>query len=249
MNLAKTVVDGIEFYVSPAGETGMSIQGLAVACGVAHNALRYLLKTPGNKLSEKAVKYLQGGGLDLANGKATFIPSFICAEIIEYYAFESKAKGYQAVQVYRKFAKLGIDTWIREMCGVTAQDNNQLVGMLQSILGKMDVLQADVEELKGEKRVMAEVNPGMIIVNEWAKKAPELPPAQQWVTAGEWLDMQGITLTRSEKSIFTQIAADSYKSHKQKFPRKVQRVYRYHYSELGELKAAYRLFELKVINQ
>jgi hypothetical protein len=52
-------------------------------------------------------------GLD----NATVIRSEFCSKVIEYYAFESKYKTKEALFAFRKFAEMGIQTWIQGITG------------------------------------------------------------------------------------------------------------------------------------
>jgi len=128
MNITRVERDGVEFFtIDETGESGMSESGLALLCGVSHQAvnkvLRNLLATwdtdnslepqhrKGVRLQpSKEFKNPRGQNADIS-----LIRAEGCAKVIEYYAFESKYKTEEAVFAYRKFATKGITAWIQEI--------------------------------------------------------------------------------------------------------------------------------------
>jgi hypothetical protein len=130
MNITRVERDGVEFFtINATGESGMSESGLARLCGVTQQAISKLLqnsvttKSPseclgtflGNdfRLQPSGDLAAQLRGLD----NATVIRSEFCSKVIEYYAFESKYKTKEALFAFRKFATMGIQTWIQEITG------------------------------------------------------------------------------------------------------------------------------------
>lgn len=130
--LRKEVRDGIEFFVSNDGdEAGMSQLGLAVFNGVAESTLRALATSFSNsgKLPSETLEALRFKGLQIVDvpglpGKPVkFIPAELCEAITFYYAFEAQRVSPEvrdhARKSYRKFAAIGIKTWILEVTGYT----------------------------------------------------------------------------------------------------------------------------------
>jgi transcriptional regulator with XRE-family HTH domain len=130
MNITRVERDGVEFFtINATGESGMSESGLARLCGVTQQAISKLLqnsvttKSPSEcleplfsndfRLQPSGKIAAQLRGLD----NATVIRSEFCSKIIEYYAFESKYKTKEALFAFRKFAEMGIQTWIQGITG------------------------------------------------------------------------------------------------------------------------------------
>jgi hypothetical protein len=126
MNITLVERDGVEFFtIDATGESGMSESGLARLCGVTQQAISKLLQTSVTTLSSsKCLKAFFGqdfrlqlcpelSGLD----NAKVVRSEFCSKIIEYYAFESKRKTKEAMFAFRKFAEMGIRSWIQGITG------------------------------------------------------------------------------------------------------------------------------------
>lgn len=167
--------DGVQFYISNDGKTtGMSISGLARCCGVNRGAIQYILgittgKTANNQREngtfENTIETLKPytgeyfvdfvGGDNKVENKANVIKSEVCASLIEYYSFESRAKNETALKCYRAFALNGIQGWIKQITGysepVKTEDDKF------EILIKM--LTPQIEELKGLKTKMLQLEP------------------------------------------------------------------------------------------
>jgi hypothetical protein len=112
------LVDGIELYATDF-EYGMNQRELARFCGVDEIQIRRLLDSIVQQNSpSESLNYLTGEDLyfDIFGEKGDkIIRSTACAAICEYYAFESENANETAKFSYRKFAKLGIDSWIRDV--------------------------------------------------------------------------------------------------------------------------------------
>jgi hypothetical protein len=95
----------LAFLKQDASEQGnLSIRGVARMVGVAHQTIHEGLGTPSGKLSQKLI----GQG---------FNPSGLCTDgfspqavilVLEYYAYESKAKAPMAKQLMRTFGTIGL---------------------------------------------------------------------------------------------------------------------------------------------
>jgi hypothetical protein len=114
--------EGIELYATD-DECGMSQKGLGRFVGVDEANIRSVLESiaRGITTSECLKPFI---GIDchlevtgVRNAKV--IKAEVCAAICEYYAFEAKNPTDFAKISYRKFAKLGIVTWIQIATGRT----------------------------------------------------------------------------------------------------------------------------------
>jgi hypothetical protein len=124
MTMTQVIKDGVEFFtIIETGESGMSISGLARLCAVSETSIRNFLAKNGLRTLEaqKRLEVFQEEGFHFEPSwwkTVKIIPSDICANIIEYYAYESsQKKTAEALFAYRKFAKMGIDRWIQSITG------------------------------------------------------------------------------------------------------------------------------------
>ena len=128
MTITRVIRDNVEFFtIDDTGESGMSESGLAVLCGVSHQAINKLLRSlvaTNSDLNHLKTRldgkiWLQPRGLSaLERGKITnlaIVRAKACAAVVEHYAFESRYRTEDATFAYRKFAELGITAWIQEM--------------------------------------------------------------------------------------------------------------------------------------
>ena len=128
MTITRVIRDNVEFFtIDDTGESGMSESGLAVLCGVSHQAINKLLRSlvaTNSELNHLKTRldgkiWLQPRGLSaLERGKIThlaIVRAKACAAVVEHYAFESRYRTEDATFAYRKFAELGITAWIQEM--------------------------------------------------------------------------------------------------------------------------------------
>ena len=128
MTITRVIRDNVEFFtIDETGESGMSESGLAVLCGVSHQAINKLLRSlvaTNNEINHLKTRldgkiWLQPRGLSaLERGKIThlaIVRAKACAAVVEHYAFESRYRTEDATFAYRKFAELGITAWIQEM--------------------------------------------------------------------------------------------------------------------------------------
>ena len=136
MTITRVIRDDVEFFtIDATGESGMSEAGLARLCGVSRqsvmNATREMGVTKNQNLDSKAAsnKYsrLQLKGLTPDErsyiSHFSFISAPVCADVIEYYAIDSRHKTTEALFAYRKFAKQGITNWIQ---GITEWHGNAI---------------------------------------------------------------------------------------------------------------------------
>jgi hypothetical protein len=76
-------------------------------------------KTPSECLKPFADKDFRSQAKLQAQGlnHVTVVKAEVCAAVIEYYAFESRYKTKEALFAFRKFATMGIQSWIQEITG------------------------------------------------------------------------------------------------------------------------------------
>ena len=123
MSILRRELDSIEFFtVQATGESGMSQSGLARMCGVKPHAVNQLLKSVITSFCPDFLKPLQEKELTLGTSyhefkNVTIIKDSVCAVILEWYAFESQRPTEKARQAFRKFAAMGIRTWIQSLTG------------------------------------------------------------------------------------------------------------------------------------
>jgi hypothetical protein len=128
MNITRVERDGVEFFtIDATGESGMSEAGLARLCGVTRQAVMKVLRETGvtkhdeNSLKGASGKYSRVLPKGLTTEERSYISHFsfisasVCADVVEYYAIESRYKTEEALFAYRKFAKQGITTWIQNI--------------------------------------------------------------------------------------------------------------------------------------
>lgn len=128
MTITRVIRDGVEFFtIDATGESGMSESGLAILCGVSHQAVNKFLRdraaTKTGEISFESASYkssrLQPKGLTSEErsyiSNLSIVRAEVCAEVIQYYAFESRNKTPEALYACQKFMTLGITAWIQEM--------------------------------------------------------------------------------------------------------------------------------------
>lgn len=125
--ILKANKDGIEFYtIQATGESGMSISGLARACGVTHPAILKLLhglvtKSPSEILEPFVGETLEDLGLVTKSSlhNVTILKDTFCAAVITHYA---KAGKVEAANNVCRFAAAGIRTFIHSQTGWKPQE-------------------------------------------------------------------------------------------------------------------------------
>lgn len=100
----------------------MSQSGLSRLCGVRPHTINQLIKSVITSSCKDFLKPLQGEELTLPNSyhefkNVTILRDTVCAHILEWYAFESQRPNETAKQAFRKFASMGIRTWIQGITG------------------------------------------------------------------------------------------------------------------------------------
>jgi hypothetical protein len=125
MDILRVERDGAEFFnVVTTGIGGISGSGISRICTVDHRSIeRWAIKiSVGTSKLPKCLEALRGQELELGHrgtkNSRLFLAPF-CAGMIEYYAFEADKPTEAALFAYRKFAKMGIEQWIRSITGWT----------------------------------------------------------------------------------------------------------------------------------
>ena len=239
IQMVQAEVDGIEFYVSIDGtQSGMSISGLARLCGISRPSLQDLLQKiqlnegAGKKSPEtlKAVSskelYLQAN----VDNKAQVIAANVCASVIEYYAFESKAENDTAKFSFRKFASKGMDLWIKAVTGYQKDqipESKEILSLLQQLLVKVDNLEKDSKEYKTLRGRTVNIFPALDkTLEELATEEDCLPEENpQNYTLVEWVatTKKGVFLNNSSKHRLALLVSETYKSVTGSEPKKEHR--------------------------
>jgi len=152
----------IKYYTRvDTGESGMSLRGLANACGVSHIALRKLFeettileevvtKTRGNRfnsLIHNGNDVVTKPGLYLIESPDLHVMRDTpCEQIIYYYAFESRYKKTKARELYRSLAQHGLRSFIQAKTGYRSDQASHHDASLQVSIEAQ--LKREVEELK-----------------------------------------------------------------------------------------------------
>jgi hypothetical protein len=237
-----TIVDGIEFYVSPAGEAGMSIRGLAKLCGVERqsiiNQVEKINSQRGKQITAKEAEALTGEEIMVDNkpadllmettNNARVIRDEACAKIIEYFAFDSIAANKTATFSYRKFARLGIRSWIHQVTGYAqANDLNKLAETMHLLLKEVQDLRVETREYKAIRKQSDSHFPGLneLMEDLAVSEVAALPSGDEdgLFTIAEWLVTRGIMLDKSHLHKLASLSAFTYRTLTQKDPRIVYR--------------------------
>lgn len=240
-----TVVDDIEFYIAPNGEAGMSLNGLARLCGIDPMSLRKHVKKKYLTIGQKAAPMPENADptevddgfdhrpdsveLDIkAFRNARVIRDDVCAEIIEYYAFDSEYATEDALFSYRKFARLGIRAWIHQLVGYAqAHDNFKVLETLNAVLSELKDIKADNRKYKAIRAqndvYFAGLNDLMDEIADTEVKALPSGDEEGRFTVAEWLQTRGITLDKSQLHKLAAMAAFTYRTLAKKDPTIVYR--------------------------
>jgi hypothetical protein len=119
----RKIENEIEFFtIEKTGESGLSISGLAIVCGVSHTAVSQILsKSVASKSSFKSLEPLHGRAFELQLNSeyknATIVCDWACRCVIEYFAFDARKATKNARDSARAFMQAGIRTWIHGVTG------------------------------------------------------------------------------------------------------------------------------------
>jgi hypothetical protein len=175
------VVNGIEFYVSNSGdESGISITGLSIVCGVGYSTITSLINglSDHDKSTYKELEHLRGKTLALtisSNQQAKVIKDEYAADIISYYA----AKGNTvAKESLRKFQTIGIRTWIKEVTGASTGADFSLVQKILNQLLEGQAIANASHAITNARLLSLEQK-----TNGYTKASIEMPGLEKWLTA------------------------------------------------------------------
>jgi hypothetical protein len=160
MSFTRVVENGVEFYtLKDNGASGMSIIGLARLCRVNDKAISYILEQIARKkVRSKRLKHLIGKDLYLGTDTifgALIIRAEVCAAIIRYYAFESKAKTSEALYAFETFAMMGIEAWIQGITGWTPA--------IVAVEPTFEAVEKFINDRIPKGTIAAEIHPGKVI--------------------------------------------------------------------------------------
>jgi hypothetical protein len=127
---AEREIDGVGMGVLSEGTPYLNLRGLARMCGVDHAAIVRItadwLAQPLKPREQKIRELVRSQGADdgvafiavPTNGTIYHaVPAAVCMAVLEYYAFEAKAKSDQAARSYRILARKGFSEFIYAQVG------------------------------------------------------------------------------------------------------------------------------------
>jgi len=239
IQMVQKEVDGIEFYISDDAKlTGLGINGLARLCGVNLYAMQKLLlqvNEPTNRELPKNLQPFTGKVFELLESttnkdNAKVISSELCAAVVEYYAFDSKAANDTAKFSFRKFASKGINSWIKEITGYNESqipESKEIISILREVLLEVSELKQISKEYKNLRGKTVRIFPALDkTLEELAVEEECLPEAKpQNYTLTEWVNLSksGITLDKSTRHRFALLVSETYKSVTGNEPKKEHR--------------------------
>lgn len=231
-----TNVNDIELYVSKDGlQSGMSQSGLARLCGISEAALRKCLGDR-TKLATICSKPAAPDDLYLvlsSTQQAKVIDSQYASKVVEHYAFDSSNKTRIALFSFRRFASLGMDTWIKQSVGYIethGQIDQRLYDLLAVMGGDIKAMKADLASTSGYRAARVTL-PGL---KEWMESLSDrdlnqlaLPTnaGEQLFTLVEWAsaDQDGLVLSKGQKHALANLVSSTYKAMSLEMPEKVSR--------------------------
>jgi hypothetical protein len=247
--------EGIELYATDT-ECGMSFKGLGRFCGVDSARISEIVSAFGDGEMLKArpaalialresetLKPFVGNNpfleTQIVQGfekNAKVLKSEVVAAICEYYAFEKNNE--TARFSYRKFAKLGIESWIRKTTGheqpsAVALSSEQMATMLLQSQEAIIKLQQQVIETQAENAEhikylsKATINaPGLENIMEMAQEVDTVvrPFERENWTLAEWMwDTKEIQLEGKMFKRFVSKVHGAYKAIRHEEPKKAYR--------------------------
>jgi hypothetical protein len=119
--IIRTVENDVEFFtVTETGESGISVSGLAVLCGVSKQAISKLINNLSTKEATKSLQTWNDKELNLSTttrkqgGTVKIFRADFCADVIMHYAFSGNPTAQISLS---KFTNTGITLWIQKMTG------------------------------------------------------------------------------------------------------------------------------------
>jgi Sec7-like guanine-nucleotide exchange factor len=217
LKIEKKEVSGIEFYVSNDGKhRGMSITGLALLCGVKqHTMTENLQKLAIGSSTMKELEaiahqvFIPSEGY-LIESNAKIVSSKACAKIISHYAMVKNNP--VAKESLLKFSEMGIDSWIDEVTGSGQVDNREILGLLHTLVDKVDGLTTKLDNYQNSVKAFP----------LWAEKQQQLVEQYnskvligttvETVFLKDWLHKRGVSLNKSQWHKFVNLVAETYRT-------------------------------------
>lgn len=257
----------LDFYVSNDGtETAMSQAGLSrcIKGESEWQPLRRLVNTldinyqQSTRLAEvpAQLKHLLGkvfapvAKYDFSRNK--LIRGEACADIIEYFADQFTVELGRPVLMYpiakdalKKFSRLGINGFIKEMAGyrdLSQQDDTN--SLLKEVLEQLKIQSQQIQELQSQVKAVGRTEqqfPGVQIINNQVNNLVFLPSdLQQPFTIREWvLQVKGKKLSRNECMSLGRHVANSLTTLKLESPEKYGTGCIYRFEDIPGLMSAW----------
>lgn len=236
-------VNEVEFYVRKDGqESGMSVSGLSRCCGVRLSTMQDLLEkiATGKSSLENVESFVNAVYIDLEptvsiENNAKIVKSEVCAVVIAYYAFRSKAANEIAKHTLSKFVTIGIDSWIKKVTEFSKEEKlDQVVDMLKVLTDKVEdltIVAAKYNNIKDTTTVTFQGLDEMLTDLERKELTDEnvikMIEAQtqpvKGLTIKEFLETKGLDVSHGCLCKFGRMVAETYKSCARKEPNKTHR--------------------------
>jgi len=177
--IIRHIQDQIEFFTdTTTKQSGISISGLALLCGVNQSTITRLLDNLMHKTPSKWLQPLVGKDLTLCTarkqgGQVKVISAFACSKVIQHYAFQGVEVAQYSLD---KFSEIGINTWIQ---GITKPQQHQLPAKSQQRINAREYLiqarrdfqsQHNLGIKESYRQFVKLYNAGSIPVPEWVKE-------------------------------------------------------------------------------
>lgn len=225
LTFVKQTVDSIDMYVSTDGSvSALSGRGLALLCGVDVRVIQKLVNNlvdiPGTSGIPEELKHLRGKAVVVGTYthkgsnqyESKLLLSTAAARIVEYYAFESKAKNAVALWAFRRFATLGIDKWIKQSTGFVQPISKELS------LSTVKEMYETVGHYLLDAQIITERVPGIGIVLSAFKEEQELKLPDPFILR-EYFEAKGIK-DKTTRQKFAHYLSGYYRGTTQLKPKK-----------------------------
>ena len=119
-SIIRVEIEGVEFFtLKKSGQSGMSVSGLAIICGVSKQAISQLLADLSIKTNSKWLKHLVGKDLNLSTGEkkggqVRIIASHACTAIARHHAFSGSERAQDFLAGLEDAA---MDVFIQKLTG------------------------------------------------------------------------------------------------------------------------------------
>lgn len=236
-------VDGVKFYVSPDGsETGVSVNGLARLAGVDPKAIQQLLGLSKEVRMYGVAKWLEPLTDELfspgciGTDQAKIVTSKVAAEVIAYYAYDSKVANATARYSAKQFMALGMDGWIKTLTGYSSNESQNtemkdafksamseaLSEMAAEMKAEVQKIQASSDKYNNIKATTGSTFKGLDRMLDSISDQPALPPADDNYTVAGYLKQKKVAMSRQELAKFSMDVAGTYRTITGKEPKKIK---------------------------